>query len=75
MDVDAITPSTARLGAAGRLDAVSVWKVIMLASLSNVVFKAGAVIALGSLALFMRLLPVIAVTLAAGAALILLWPV
>lgn len=74
VDVDAITLSTARLGAANRLDPGSVWRVVMLASLSNVVFKAAAVLALGSAALFARMLPVVVLTLASGAALIFLWP-
>ena len=58
VDVDAITLSTARLGAANRLEPESVWRVIMLASLSNVVFKSAAVLALGSPALFARMLPI-----------------
>lgn len=74
VDVDAITLSTARLGAANRLEPGSVWRVVMLASLSNVVFKSAAVLALGSAVLFARMLPILALTLAAGAALILFWP-
>lgn len=74
VDVDAMTLSTARLSAAGRLETGAAWRVIMLASLSNVVFKTAAVLALGSAALFARMLPVALLTLGAGAALILLWP-
>lgn len=72
VDVDAITLSTARLGAAGRIEPEL--KTVLLASLSNVVFKAGAVLALGSAASFMRVLPVVAAVLIAGAALFVFWP-
>lgn len=75
VDVDAITLSTARLGAAGRLEPATVWKIIMLACLSNVVFKGAAVLVLGSTALFVRLLPICALTVGAGAALIFAWSV
>jgi uncharacterized membrane protein (DUF4010 family) len=74
VDVDAITLSTARLGAAQRLDTATVTNVVLLASLSNIVFKAGAVMALGSVALFLRLAPLLLLALGAGAGLILLWP-
>lgn len=74
VDVDAITLSSARLGAAGRLEGPSVWRVVMLASLSNVVFKTAAVLALGSAALFARVLPITLLTLGAGTGLILAWP-
>ena len=74
VDVDAITLSTARLGAANRVEPGSVWRVVMLATLSNVVFKSAAVLVLGSAALFARMLPMMACTLIAGAALILFWP-
>jgi uncharacterized membrane protein (DUF4010 family) len=74
VDVDAITLSTARLGAAGGLEAAIVWKTVMLASLANVVFKAAVVLALGSAALFVRVLPVVGAALATGALLFVLWP-
>ena len=72
VDVDAITLSTAQLAAAQRLEASIAWKVILVAALSNVAFKAGAVLVLGSAGLFLRVLPVMGVALGAGAA-ILLW--
>jgi uncharacterized membrane protein (DUF4010 family) len=74
VDVDAITLSTARLGSAGRLEPETVWRVVLLGSLANVVFKAGTVLVLGSAALFVRMLPVLVVALAVGASVLLLWP-
>jgi uncharacterized membrane protein (DUF4010 family) len=73
-DVDAVTLSTARLAASQRMDANSAWRVILIASLSNVAFKAGAVLLLGSVQLFMRLMPVILAAAAAGAGLLFFWP-
>jgi uncharacterized membrane protein (DUF4010 family) len=74
VDVDAITLSTARLGASELLDAATTWKVVMLASLTNLVFKGGALVALGSRALFLRTLPVFGLTLGAGLLIIFAWP-
>ncbi len=51
-DVDAITLSTAQLVNAERLAADSAWRVILVAALSNLLFKAGAVAALGHRRLF-----------------------
>lgn len=47
-DMDAITLSTARLVAAGTLDADSGWRTLLIASLSNLGFKAALVTALGN---------------------------
>lgn len=47
-DVDAITLSMSRLQAAGHLDAGIAWRVIVVATLSNLAFKAGIVWGIGS---------------------------
>ena len=65
-DVDAITLSTAQLVNTGRLDAGDGWKLIVLAAISNLIFKAGAVAALGRRRLFVRILPAYGVVIAAG---------
>ena len=65
-DVDAITLSTAQLVNAGRLDAGDGWKLIVVAAISNLIFKAGAVAALGGRRLFLRILPAYGVVIAAG---------
>jgi len=72
-DIDAITLSTSRLVAEGRLGADLGWRLIVAASLSNMAFKAGIAWTLGGRALGKRLggLSLLAVTV--GVALILLW--
>ena len=74
VDVDAVTLSTARLAGSQRMDADAAWRVILVASLANVGFKAGAALLLGSAALFMRLAPVLLAAFGAGVALLLFWP-
>jgi uncharacterized membrane protein (DUF4010 family) len=65
-DVDAITLSTAQLVNTGRLDAGDGWKLIVVAAISNLIFKAGAIAALGGRQLFLRILPAYGVVIAAG---------
>ena len=72
-DVDAITLSTANLIEAGRLDAGSGWRAIVLASLSNLVFKGALGSALGGLALLKHLAPLFLTSIAAGITVLLLW--
>jgi len=74
VDVDAITLSTAQLVSAGRVDAQTGWKVVMVASLSNLVFKTGAVLLLGSWRLFLLILPAPAAGLIAGVLILWAWP-
>jgi uncharacterized membrane protein (DUF4010 family) len=73
-DMDAITLSTANLAKAGRLDVNTTWRLILLAALSNTVFKGIAAIALGSSALRARIVVLFGLALAGGAAILLLWP-
>jgi uncharacterized membrane protein (DUF4010 family) len=54
-DVDAITLSTAQLVHTERLSAQEGWKIILTASLSNLVFKAGAVALLGTRQLLLKI--------------------
>jgi len=72
-DVDAITLSTANLIEAGRLDPGSGWRAIVLASLSNLVFKGALGSALGGLALLKHLAPLFLTSIAAGITVLLLW--
>ncbi len=73
-DVDAITLSTANLVDAGRLSAASGWRAIVIASLSNLAFKGVLAGALGGRELLARLVPLFAVSIAAGIAVVILWP-
>jgi uncharacterized membrane protein (DUF4010 family) len=65
-DVDAITLSTAQLVNTGRLNADDGWKLIVVAAISNLIFKAGAVAALGPRKLFVRILPAYGIVIVAG---------
>jgi uncharacterized membrane protein (DUF4010 family) len=73
-DVDAITLSTSRLVAGGGLDPSTGWRAILLAGLSNLVFKAGIVAALGARALFGRIVLLFGLALAGGGVILWLWP-
>jgi len=72
-DMDAITLSTSRLVAVGGLDPSNGWRAILLAGLSNLVFKAGIVGVLGS-RLFGRIALLFGLMLAGGGAIFWLWP-
>jgi uncharacterized membrane protein (DUF4010 family) len=73
-DVDAITLSSSQLVAQGRLDPDTAWRVILLASLSNLVFKGALVWFLGGRALMKFVAPAFGATLLAGAVCLWLWP-
>lgn len=73
-DVDAITLSTSRLVDGGGVDPRTGWRAILLAALSNLVFKAGIVAALGSRELFGRIALLFGLAIAGGAAIWWLWP-
>lgn len=74
-DVDAITLSTARLFETGEVEASTAWRVIILAVMSNLVFKGGAAWVLGGNALRTRVVAQFAIAVVAGALLLWLWPV
>jgi uncharacterized membrane protein (DUF4010 family) len=73
-DVDAITLSSSQLVAQGRLEPGTAWRVIVVASLSNLLFKAGMVAVIGGRKLLGFVLPAFAAVLVVGAALLLWWP-
>jgi uncharacterized membrane protein (DUF4010 family) len=73
-DVDAITLSTSQLVNAGRLGADDGWKLILIASLSNLIFKAAAVALLGHRQLLAKIAALYGLGLAAGALLLIFWP-
>ena len=72
-DIDAITLSTSQLVADGRVESGTGWRLILLASLSNMAFKYGMVVTLGSRALARRLGALVAVSIAVGIGIILFW--
>jgi uncharacterized membrane protein (DUF4010 family) len=73
-DVDAITLSTSRLVHGSRLDPETGWRAILLASLSNLVFKGGIVAVLGSRALLARVALLFGAVLLGGGLIFFLWP-
>ncbi len=66
VDMDAITLSTARLVSVGRMDPDLGWKLVVLASLSNLVFKGAAVAAFGHPSLLRRITLPFGLALLAG---------
>jgi uncharacterized membrane protein (DUF4010 family) len=73
-DLDAITLSTARFVEYGQVEPQLGWRLILAASLSNLVFKAAAVVVLGAHQLPRRIAAPYAAALLGGMALLLLWP-
>ncbi|HEX5717230.1 MAG TPA: MgtC/SapB family protein [Thermoanaerobaculia bacterium] len=73
-DVDAITLSTSRLVQSSRLDPDTGWRAILLASMSNLGFKAGIVAALGSRALLGRIVLLFGAAMVGGGLILWLWP-
>jgi uncharacterized membrane protein (DUF4010 family) len=73
-DVDAITLSTARLMNTGGLEPGNGWRVILVAALSNLVFKGALVGVLGSRAMFGKVAVLFGVVLLGGLLVLWLWP-
>lgn len=72
-DVDAITISTASLVQKGRLEASEGWRLMLVASLSNLFFKGIVASLLGGAALARRLLLYFGIPLTAGVAILCFW--
>ena len=73
-DMDAITLSLARLIKAGNLQTDMGWRLILLAVLSNLLFKGVMAMVLGSRRLWKWILSAFGVSIVAGILLIWLWP-
>ena len=73
-DMDAITLSTAQLVNSDRLGPESAWKLVLVAALSNLVFKASAVLALGHRKLLTKIAMPYGVALVCGVVLLIWWP-
>ena len=72
-DMDAITLSTARLVQADRLEAGIGWRLVVVAAMSNLVFKGILVAAMGHRRLRARIAVLFGLSLAAGGAILALW--
>jgi len=73
-DVDAITLSTAQMMNKGRVEVDTGWRLIMVATLANTLFKGGAVALLGGRALLKRIVVLYGIAILSGIAIIFLWP-
>lgn len=73
-DVDAITLSVGNLFKASRIAPDAAWRLIFIASVANLLFKAGVVAVVGGQVLRCRLLPLLAVLLIAGVLVTVFWP-
>jgi uncharacterized membrane protein (DUF4010 family) len=73
-DMDAITLSTARLVDLEQLEAATAWRVVLTASLANLVTKGAIAAALGHRRLGRRIALLYGIGLVIGVVLILLWP-
>jgi uncharacterized membrane protein (DUF4010 family) len=73
--MDAITLSTSQLVSQERLDAQTAWRMILVASLANLVFKGALVAVLGSRELLRLVAGAFGVMIVAGGALFWFWPV
>jgi uncharacterized membrane protein (DUF4010 family) len=73
-DIDAITLSTSRLVATDVVDGSTGWRLIMVAAMSNLLFKLVLVVSLGSRTMATRLGVLFWLAIALGGALTLLWP-
>ena len=72
--MDAITLSTAELVKAGRVTADTGWRVILLAALSNLVFKGGIVALLGGRRLLISISILFSIALTGVGLLLAFWP-
>lgn len=72
-DMDAITLSTARLAGSSELAHDTAWRVILVAAISNLLFKSLLVLGAGGVRLFMRVAPLFAIKIAVAVALIAWW--
>ncbi|HEY0590621.1 MAG TPA: DUF4010 domain-containing protein, partial [Thermoanaerobaculia bacterium] len=73
-DVDAITLSISRLTSGGSLPIPTAWRLIVIATMSNLLFKTGIVAVLGSRGMLAMVATLSGVAIATGAALLVLWP-
>ncbi len=73
-DMDAITLSTARLVENGRLEPSSGWRAILVASMSNFVFKFGIVAFLAHRSLILGIAAAFGAALVCGTLILWLWP-
>ena len=72
--MSAITLSTAQMAARGAVEEGTAWRAILIASMTNFVFKFGIVAALASREMTLRVGIAFAAALAAAGLILALWP-
>jgi uncharacterized membrane protein (DUF4010 family) len=72
-DIDAITLSTAQLVSTEVVDPATGWRLILVAAMSNMVFKFGLAASLGSPGMSKRLAVLFSLAIVVGSAVIVLW--
>ncbi|CAN5676659.1 MgtC/SapB family protein [soil metagenome] len=73
-DMDAITLSTAQLVSTANLDATTGWRMILLAGLTNILFKIGLITMLGARSFIKPALIGLTASLVGGIAILFFWP-
>lgn len=73
-DVDAVTLSTANLSVRERIEPSTAWRLILIAGLSNLVFKGASAIMLGSPELRRRIAVLFGLAIAGGVVILFAWP-
>ena len=74
VDVDSVIVAAARLRQQGLADAAAASGAFLLATLTNLLFKAGAVVMVGGRDLVRRVMPAFAAMAVATGAVLLAWP-
>jgi uncharacterized membrane protein (DUF4010 family) len=74
VDVDAIALSLSQALKSAELEPANAWRLLLIAAMSNLVFKAGIVLIQGSRQLLGRIAVLFGVALAVGALLLKIWP-
>ncbi len=72
-DMDAITISCARMADAGRITPTQAWQAVVIAVISNTIFKLGVIVVLGSPALAKKIAPFVGIKVAAAVMVLWLW--
>jgi uncharacterized membrane protein (DUF4010 family) len=73
-DMDAITLSVSQMVHQNQVEAAAGWRLVMAASLANLLFKTGIVAVLGNRALLGRIAVLFGIALAGGLLIMLVWP-
>jgi uncharacterized membrane protein (DUF4010 family) len=73
-DMDAITLSTARMAESGEIEDSLAWRLILIATMANLVFKGGMALVLGGRALGKLVLILFGILIAAGLVIFFTWP-